>query len=68
MKHWLPSTTDCNQSLTPYIASLCGDIQRSLARCQQQGFQQHLKDFNDRPLETAEMMDLIIDEDITQGM
>jgi hypothetical protein len=67
MKQALPSATESHKSILAFTSSLCGDVQRSLARCSHENWQQHLKDVRDRPMETAEMMDLIIDKNITRG-
>lgn len=67
MKPALPSKADTDMSPMAHIASLCGSIQRSLALCLPHGLQQHLREIRERPAETAEMMDLIIDKDITEG-
>ena len=68
LQHVLPSHANTDMSLAARIACLCGDVQRKLAECFPDRTRQHLTDVNDRPAETAEMMDLIIDRDITQGM
>jgi hypothetical protein len=67
MKQALPSAAESHASVLAFTCSLCGDVQRNLARCSRDSWQQHLKDVRDRPVETAEMMDLIIDKNITRG-
>jgi hypothetical protein len=67
MKQAYPLTEESEAATLAFTSSLCGDIQRSLARCSRETWQQHLKDVRDRPTETAEMMDLIIDKNITHG-
>jgi hypothetical protein len=67
MKHLMPSKAEENIDRLSTILRLCGDIHMSLAHCGDSELRMHREALKTWPQETAEMMDLLIDEKINSG-